>query len=89
MSRMQTFVFQSGLLPSRRVSQEGLSLEIKNVKREDAGVYVCTASNGVGKPASAEINVRVECEYAFRFPIYNSSNFSARAPRFVGPRYEY
>ncbi len=56
------FVFQTGLLPSGRDREEGLSLILRDVQRTDAGVYVCTASNGVGNSASAEINVSVKCE---------------------------
>ena len=42
--------------------QEGLSLELKDVGRRDAGTYVCTASNGIGKEAHAEIKVDITCK---------------------------
>ena len=32
------------------------------VSRHDAGVYVCSAENGVGKPASAQISLQVLCK---------------------------
>lgn len=50
----------SGLLPSGYKTQEGLSLELKDVRRQDAGTYVCTANNGVGKEASAKIQVEIK-----------------------------
>ena len=34
----------------------------KKVTRHDAGVYVCNAENGVGKPASAQISLQVLCK---------------------------
>ena len=43
-------------------SQEGLSLELRSVSRQDAGTYVCTANNGVGEEASAEIQVEIQCK---------------------------
>ena len=42
---------------------EGLSLELENVGRTDAGIYICTANNGVGKSASAQITVHINCKY--------------------------
>ena len=53
---------QTGLISPSRERQEGLSLELNGVGRRDAGVYICTATNGVGKPARAEITVEVKCE---------------------------
>ena len=55
-------MFQTGLISPGRERQEGLSLELNGVGRHDAGVYVCTATNGVGKPARAEITVEVKCK---------------------------
>lgn len=53
---------QSGLLPSGYKTQEGLSLELQSVRRQDAGTYTCTANNGVGQEASAEIQVEIKCK---------------------------
>ena len=50
------------MISAARERHEGLSLELSGVGRRDAGVYVCTATNGVGKPARAEITVEVKCE---------------------------
>ena len=35
---------------------------IRQVDRFDAGRYTCTADNGVGSPASAQIALQVLCE---------------------------
>ena len=43
-------------------NKEGLSLELHQVTRHEAGTYICVASNGVGDPAEATIRVNVECE---------------------------
>ena len=59
----EAFLLQTGLISPGLERQEGLSLELRGVGRHDAGVYVCTASNGVGKPARAEITVDVKCEW--------------------------
>ena len=66
-------LFQGGLLPTERQSQEGLSLELRNVGRRDAGTYVCTASNGIGKEAHGEIQVDITCEYmiSLKLPGYS------------------
>ena len=56
------FSLQSGLLPSGYKTQEGLSLELESVRRQDAGTYLCTADNGVGQEASAEIQVEIKCK---------------------------
>jgi hypothetical protein len=43
-------------------SVEGLSLQLENVGRNDAGIYLCTANNGVGESASAQITVHINCK---------------------------
>jgi len=55
-----TWSKKTGLLPSGHKTQEGLSLELQNVRRQDAGTYTCTANNGVGEEASAEIQVEIK-----------------------------
>ena len=35
---------------------------IQDVSRHNTGVYTCTADNGVGQPASADIDLKVLCE---------------------------
>ena len=57
-----SFTIQTGVLPIGRKTQEGLSLELQNVGRQDAGTYVCTANNGVGEEAHAEIHVDIKCK---------------------------
>jgi len=53
---------QNGLLPDGFERREGLSLELRKVQRQHAGVYTCAASNGVGRAAEAHIEVNVKCE---------------------------
>ena len=38
-------------------------LTIRNATRTDAGVYRCTAVNGIGKQATASMHVDVFCEF--------------------------
>ena len=58
-----TFIFlQGGLLNTGHTKVEGLSLQLENVGRTDAGIYICTANNGVGEPASAQITVNINCK---------------------------
>ena len=54
--------FQNGLLPSGLATEEGLSLELRQVQRDDGGVYMCTANNGVGPTAQANIEVEIKCK---------------------------
>ena len=45
------------------VLHRGTPWDFKNISRTDNGTYRCTASNGVGNPASHTLQVNVECEY--------------------------
>ncbi|KAI5742099.1 hypothetical protein M8J77_003162 [Diaphorina citri] len=49
----------NNILPSGEKSIESPTLSIELANRHHAGLYKCTASNGVGTPASSEINVKV------------------------------
>ena len=49
-------------MPSGQSTEEGLSLELGQVERDDGGTYTCTASNGVGAPAKAHIEVEIKCK---------------------------
>jgi len=48
-----------GLLPMGQRTLHSKQLIISSVSREDGGIYTCTASNGVGTPASASITLQV------------------------------
>lgn len=39
------------------------TLSLESVDRHKGGIYICTANNGVGKPASSQVIVHVMCEY--------------------------
>ena len=53
---------QNNVLPSGEKSVLGRSMVIQDVSRHHTGVYTCTADNGVGQPASADIDLKVLCE---------------------------
>lgn len=39
-------------------------LSIDNMDRHRGGVYICTANNNVGKPASSQVVLHVLCKYS-------------------------
>lgn len=41
---------------------ESAVLTIHGVTRADAGVYRCTADNGIGRPGSTDVQLVVQCE---------------------------
>ena len=50
---------------------------LSNLKSEDAGVYVCEISNGIGRAQQARATLVVECKY-FRekkLSLATNSNF--------------
>jgi hypothetical protein len=53
---------KEGLLPSGLQVQTGYLLSLSNVQRQDAGVYQCTASNGIGQPVTGEVQLHVLCK---------------------------
>ncbi len=60
-----------GSYSSRRISR-GPIMEIDNVRREDAGTYMCTASNNVGTMSADEIDLRILCK-KFCYPNKDST----------------
>ncbi|XP_039280250.1 limbic system-associated membrane protein [Nilaparvata lugens] len=50
---------KNNLLPSGEKSVEGYSIIIEQATRHHAGVYLCTASNSVGEPVTAQISLHV------------------------------
>ncbi|XP_071534827.1 protein amalgam-like [Panulirus ornatus] len=51
---------QGGSLPSGQNSQQGNTLTLENVDLHMEGMYLCTADNGIGEPASAAMSITVE-----------------------------
>ncbi|KAG0724048.1 Hemicentin-2 [Chionoecetes opilio] len=51
---------QHGHLPSGAQSEEGLSITLGDVERHVEGIYICTASNGLGRPSSASMTIKVK-----------------------------
>lgn len=42
---------------------DGAVLTLDRIKVNDAGIYQCTAENGVGKPVSLDMKLDVLCKY--------------------------
>ena len=40
-----------------------VAIDILDASKEDAGTYICTASNGVGSMSADQIELRVLCKY--------------------------
>ena len=53
------FLFRSDL------TNNGMQLTLRMVNRRDAGIYECTATNGVGQDAKEVIELQVLCKYTF------------------------
>ncbi|XP_044727182.1 limbic system-associated membrane protein [Chrysoperla carnea] len=54
-----TWSRRNNLLPSGEKTRASPSLTLERVDRHQAGVYQCTATNGIGQPAINQINVHV------------------------------
>lgn len=52
---------QDNVLPAEE-KFEGFSITLKSINRTHAGVYQCTASNGVGDPVTVDMQVDVLCK---------------------------
>ncbi|XP_050726810.1 protein amalgam-like, partial [Eriocheir sinensis] len=50
---------QRGHLPSGARAVEGVSLTLEDVDRHVEGIYLCTASNGIGQPSTTSMAVEV------------------------------
>ena len=50
-------------VPASQFNASGYVLHLVDVKREDAGSYICTASNGFGDNATAIGLVNIRCKY--------------------------
>jgi hypothetical protein len=72
------YFLQNNVLPSGEKSSEGNSVLVQDVSRHHSGIYICTADNQVGSPASAEIDLKVLCKFFYlrlnkkKFYFFNS-----------------
>lgn len=41
---------------------DGETLKLRNIHRNDSGLYRCTASNGIGSPAMSYVHLNVQCK---------------------------
>ena len=57
------FCSQDNPLPSGEKAFEGYTITLDKVDRHQAGVYQCTASNGVGDPVTVDMQLDVLCKY--------------------------
>ena len=51
---------QGALLPGGKERQEGAVMRVTNVQLDDAGVYICTASDRKHKAVEKTVKVRYE-----------------------------
>ena len=60
-----TITWTKAGVPASQFSASGYLLHLVDVKREDAGSYICTASNGFGDSATAIgiVNIKCTCKY--------------------------
>lgn len=53
---------QNGPAQSTRIG-EGSILTLERIERHQAGIYQCTADNGVGEPVVMEMKLDILCKY--------------------------
>ena len=56
------YFFQEGASYGSKRIARGPIMQIDNVRRGDAGTYMCTASNNVGTMSADEIDLRILCK---------------------------
>jgi len=54
---------QSGANKSTARIGDGPILTLEKLERQQAGVYQCTADNGVGEPVTVDMRLDVLCKY--------------------------
>ncbi|XP_061401343.1 lachesin-like [Musca vetustissima] len=54
-----TWSRKNNILPNGEEKLHSHILSIENVDRHKGGVYICTANNGVGQPASSQVILHV------------------------------
>lgn len=54
---------QNGPVSSTRIG-EGSILTLERIERHQAGIYQCSADNGVGEPVTMEMKLDILCEYS-------------------------
>lgn len=53
------------MLPNGDKSFVGNPFTIDSVRRQADGIYICTASNDIGKSVNEEIDLNILCKYSF------------------------
>ena len=61
---------------SGEIVSRSQTLTISDIRRDQAGVYVCQADNSVGQSEPRKIDVAVKCEYYFYWPLFQYLNCS-------------
>lgn len=59
---MHFILFQDHSMSTSDKAGEGFSITLEKVDRHQAGVYQCTASNGVGDPVTVDMTLDVLCK---------------------------
>lgn len=80
------------LLPNGKVSFPSSRMTVQKVRREDRGIYVCTASNGVGKDQQKSTSLEVEFSPKIKVPspripqaLYHDAHLSCEIEAFPPP----